>query len=126
MPVAFNTNVGRVRLLIPDIEERSDPRDLRLPPALLFTDEQIQAFLDINSGNIKRAAADAVRVIATTQSLLLKVLSTDDKSTDGAKLGAELRAQAKRLTDEADADDKRSIGFDIAEWTPQPRDYAWH
>ena len=53
-------------------------------------------------------------------------MSTDDKSTDGAKLGAELRAQAKRLTDEADADDKRDIGFDIAPWTPQPRDYAWH
>ena len=126
MPVAFDTNVGRVRLLIPDIEERSDPRDLRLPPSYLFTDEQIQAFLDINNGNVKRAAADAVRVIATTQSLLLKVLSTDDKSTDGAKLGAELRAQAKRLTDEADADDKRDISFDIAPWTPQPRDYAWH
>ena len=121
MPVAFSTNVGRVRLLIPDIEERSDPRDLRLPPSLLFTDEQIQAFLDINSGNVKRAAADALRVIATTQSLLLKVLSTD-----GAKLGAELRAQSKRLTDEADSDDKRDIGFDVAEWTPQPRDYAWH
>lgn len=126
MPVAFNTNVGRVRLLIPDIEERSDPRDLRLPPSYLFTDEQIQAFLDINNGNIKRAAADAKNTIATVQALLLKVLSTDDKSTDGAKLGAELRAQAKRLTDEADADDKRDIGFDIAEWTPQPRDYAWH
>ena len=114
------------RQLIPDIEERSDPRDLRQPPALLFTDEQIQAFLDINSGNVKRAAADAVRVIATTQSLLLKVLSTDDKSTDGAKLGAELRAQSKRLMDEADSDDKRDIGFDVAEWTPQPQDYAWH
>ena len=126
MPVAFNTNVGRVRLLIPDIEERSDPRDLRQPPSLLFTDEQIQAFLDINDGNIKRAAADAKNTIATVQALLLKVLSTDDKSTDGAKLGAELRAQAKRLTDEADADDKRGIGFDIAPWTPQPRDYAWH
>ena len=126
MPVAFNTNVGRVRLLIPDIEERSDPRDLRQPPSLLFADEQIQAFLDINNGNVKRAAADAVRVIATTQSLLLKVLSTDDKSTDGAKLGAELRAQSKRLMDEADSDDKRNLGFDVAEWTPQPRDYAWH
>ena len=80
----------------------------------------------INSGNVKRAAADALRVIATTQSLLLKVLSTDDKSTDGAKLGAELRAQSKRLTDEADSDDKRDIGFDIAPWTPQPQDYAWH
>lgn len=126
MPVAFNTNVGRVRLLIPDIEERSDPRDLRLPPAYLFTDEQIQAFLDINNGNVKRAAADAKNTIATVQALLLKVLSTDDKSTDGAKLGAELRAQAKRLMDEADSDDKRSLGFDVAEWTPQPRDYAWH
>ena len=64
--------------------------------------------------------------IATVQALLLKVLSTDDKSTDGAKLGAELRAQSKRLMDEADSDDKRDIGFGIAEWTPQPRDYAWH
>lgn len=126
MPVAFNTNVGRVRLLIPDIEERSDPRDLRQPPSLLFTDEQIQAFLDINDGVIKRAAADAVRVIATTQSLLLKVLSTDDKSTDGAKLGAELRAQSKRLMDEAADDDKRALGFNVTGWTPQPQDYAWH
>ena len=37
MPVAFNTNVGRVRLLIPDIEERSDPRDLRSISVILST-----------------------------------------------------------------------------------------
>lgn len=126
MDVDYTTDVGRVRLLIPDTEERSDPRDLRIPPAPLFADEQIQAFLAINNGNIKRAAADALRTIATTQSLLLKVLSTDDKSTDGAKLGAELRAQSKRLMDEADSDDKRDLGFDIAPFAIQPRDWAWH
>ena len=126
MDVDYTTDVGRVRLLIPDTEERSDPRDLRISPAPLFADEQIQAFLAINNGNIKRAAADALRTIATTQSLLLKVLSTDDKSTDGAKLGAELRAQSKRLMDEADSDDKRDLGFDIAPFAIQPRDWAWH
>ena len=126
MPVAFNTNVGRVRLLIPDIEERSARRPLRPPRSPPFPGDQIQAFLVLHSYHVQPTPPDALRVIATTQSLLLKVLSTDDKSTDGAKLGAELRAQSKRLMDEADSDDKRDIGFDIAEWTPQPRDYAWH
>jgi hypothetical protein len=55
--------------------------------------------------NIKKAAAQAKLVLATSESLINKVIRTTDYTTDGAKLGAELRAQAKQLQDEARADE---------------------
>ena len=44
-------------------------------------------------------------MLATSEALINKVIRTSDYTTDGAKLGAELRAQAKQLNDEADRDD---------------------
>jgi hypothetical protein len=58
------------------------------------------------SNNVKRAAAQAKLVLATSEALINKVISTYDYKTDGAKLGAELREQAKALREEADNDDK--------------------
>jgi hypothetical protein len=54
---------------------------------------------------VKRAAAQAKLVLATSEALINKVIRTADYTTDGAKLGAELRAQAKELQAEADKDD---------------------
>ena len=119
-------NIEQVRLLIPDLVKLDDPRDLSAAPEYLFTDDQLQGYLDIEKDNVKRAAARAILAIATTEALILKVITTDDKATDGAKLGAELRAQAKQLRDEA-IEDERLVDttFVYVPFNGIPVDHAW-
>lgn len=98
-PPDYSTTIGQVRLLVPDTEQLGDS------PTYLFSDPQIQALLALYSNNVKRAAAQAKLVLATSEALINKVIKTYDYQTDGAKLGAELRAQAAELKAEADRDD---------------------
>lgn len=98
-PPDYSTTIGQVRLLVPDTEQLGDS------PTYLFSDPQIQALLALYSNNVKRAAAQAKLVLATSEALINKVIKTYDYQTDGAKLGAELRAQAADLRAEADRDD---------------------
>ena len=104
-PPDYATAIGQVRLLIPDVEQLENPADATAEAAYIFDDHQIQAFVSLYSNNVKRAAAQAKLVLATSEALINKVIRTADYTTDGAKLGAELRAQAKQLQDEADKDD---------------------
>ncbi len=104
-PPDYATAVGQVRLLIPDTEQLIDLADAEQHSEYIFSDAQVQAFLTLYSNNVKRAAAQAKLVLATSESLINKVIRTADYTTDGAKLGAELRAQAKALQEEADKDD---------------------
>jgi hypothetical protein len=115
-PPDYSTAVGQVRLLIPDVEQLGDT------PAYIFSDSQITAFLSMYSNGIKRAAAQAKLVLASSETLINKVISTYDLKTDGAKLGAELRAQAEALRQEAiedeqeDANDTLTIVNQSAAW----------
>jgi hypothetical protein len=104
-PPDYATGIGQVRLLIPDTEQLENPADLTADAEYIFDDHQIQAFLTLYSNNVKRAAAQAKLVLATSESLINKVIRTSDYNTDGAKLGAELREQSKQLQAEADKDD---------------------
>ena len=104
-PPDYATALGQVRLLIPDTEQLENPADPTAEAAYIFDDHQIQAFVSLYSNNVKRAAAQAKLVLATSEALINKVIRTADYNTDGAKLGAELREQAKQLRDEADKDD---------------------
>ena len=104
-PPDYSTAVGQVRLLIPDTEQLENPADPTADPSYIFDDHQIQAFVSLYSNNVKRAAAQAKLVLATSEALINKVIRTADYNTDGAKLGAELREQAKQLQEEADKDD---------------------
>lgn len=103
-PVDYTTSVGQVRLLIPDTAPTPYP-DLDY----IFADAQITALLGLFNGNVKRAAAQAKDIIATDEVLLVQVVRTDDLSVDGAKVAAELRAQAKSLRDQADAADQAEV-----------------
>lgn len=103
-PVNYTTDVGKVRLLIPDTAVSPMP-DLDF----IFSDDQITTLLGLFDGNVKRAAAQAKDIIATDELLLVKVVRTDDLSVDGAKIAAELRAQAKSLRDQADAADETEL-----------------
>jgi hypothetical protein len=104
-PPDYTTAIGQVRLLIPDVEQLDNLADPTASAEYLFNDSQIQAFLALYSNNVKRAAAQAKLVLATSEALINKVIRTADYTTDGAKLGAELRAQAQLLMSEADKDD---------------------
>ena len=104
-PPDYSTVIGQIRLLIPDVEQLQNLADSTADDSYLFNDDQIQAFATLYSNNVKRAAAQAKLVLATSEALINKVIRTADYTTDGAKLGAELRAQAKQLQDEADKDD---------------------
>jgi len=104
-PPNYATAIGQVRLLIPDTEQLDNPATSTVEAEYVFDDHQIQALLTLYSNNVKRAAAQAKLVLATSEALINKVIRTADYNTDGAKLGAELREQSKQLQAEADRDD---------------------
>lgn len=110
MATDYNTPVGQVRLLIGD--ESATP---------IFSDEQITGFLAINP-IMKRAAADALDAIASSEALLSKKITTQDRATDGPAVAAELRKHAIQLRAQADADDDTEDSyFDITPFQPY-----WH
>lgn len=125
-PPDYSTTIGQVRLLIPDVEQLANLADPAASPSYIFNDSQIQAFLSLYANSVKRAAAQAKLVLATSEALINKVIRTADYTTDGAKLGAELRAQAAELRAEADRDEAEDSYEEIAivSFTTKP-DNSW-
>lgn len=82
------------------------------PDGDMFTAEQVTDFLDLAAGNVKRAAARALLVIAASEVLISKKIRTQDLSTDGPAVAEALRKLAKDLLDEADAEDEE-LGTDF-------------
>lgn len=106
------TPAGKVRLLINDIS--NDP---------VFEDDDILGFLGLENGNIKRAAAQALDVIADDEALTGKVITSGDKNTNGPAVAASLRARATSLRAQAVYDlsqDEDEAYFDIVPMTPLP------
>lgn len=87
MAIDYTTDTGQVRLLIADTD----------PDNEIFTDDQLDGYLAIQHGSIKRAAADALDAIATSEALISKVITTQDRSSDGAKVADALRDHANAL-----------------------------
>jgi hypothetical protein len=100
MPIDYTSAVGQVRLLINDVDE----------PNLVFPDDQLEAFLTLESGSVKRAAAQAIDAQATNEALAAKVLKTHAKETDGAKLADAMRKHADSLRKQADRDEDLADG----------------
>lgn len=105
------TDLGMIRLLIPDMSE--------LHP--LFTDAQLTALLTLE-GSRRRAAAQALETAATSEVMVSKVIRTrDGLQTNGAQVSAEMRARAAVLRKQADdAGDAGGIDtyFDIVDVVP--------
>lgn len=124
MAIDVTTPVGQVRLLIADMSEDESRQ--------ILTNDMITGYLTLagmtpddapRSWTVRRAAASALDAIATSETLVSKVIRTQDLSTDGAKVGAELRAQAKALRDQATADEDASYDDDsigVLEFNPYP------
>ncbi len=102
------TPEGQVRLLLNDVD--ASP---------VFTDDEITAFLAIEGGNVKRAAAQAIDTNADNEVLASKVLRTQDLQTDGAKLADALRKRAQSLRDQAIADEQAEGYFEIVDTIPR-------
>jgi len=109
----IDRDISRVRLLIADL-----PRDgeAGCGTGTLLTDVQVEDLLDLSGGNVKRAAARALRTIATSEVLLSKKITQQDLSVDGPAVAAELRAQADALDAEAQRDEDRAGGGTGAFW----------
>lgn len=122
--IDYTSPIGQVRVLIPDLRKLEDLRDLRNEPRYLFTDDEILAFLAVNNGNVKRAAADACDAIGMDKALQLLVLKTDDKQTDGAKLLDAIVKRAKTLREQAKEDDENNLSFDVVYPSFEPVDWA--
>lgn len=101
MAIDYTSALGQVRLLIADLDEA----------AFIFTDEILTGYLGLNGDSVHRAAADALDAIATTEVLLAKKIRTQDLSTDGPAVAAELRKQAAALRTKADAADAAAGSF---------------
>lgn len=73
--------------------------------------------------SIRKAAAEALDAIATSETLVGKVIRSQDLSTDGTKVAASLRAQADRMRARAD-DEEYAAGEDaglaVLEFNPWP------
>ena len=122
--IDYISPIGQVRVLIPDLRKLEDLRDLRNEPRYLFTDDEILAFLAVNNGNVKRAAADACDAIGMDKALQLLVLKTDDKQTDGAKLLDAIVKRAKTLREQAKEDDENNLSFDVIMPSYEPVDWV--
>lgn len=107
-PTDYATDVGKIRLLIPDTAVDTSNN-------YLFSDDQLTALLGLYDDNVKRSAAQAKDIIASETTMLLKYVVTDDLQVDGPKVAAELRAQAKELRAQADTSDNSEVFdyFDI-------------
>lgn len=82
------TPIGRIRLLIGDKEQTG----------ALFSDEELDALLALENGNVYLAAANALDIIATDQVMVLKVIKlVGSLETDGAKVAVAIREQASIL-----------------------------
>ncbi|GAA0403050.1 hypothetical protein GCM10009530_63790 [Microbispora corallina] len=109
--IDYASDVGQVRLLIPDTDEANP----------LLSDAQIGGYLAMEGGDVKLAAAQALDAIASSEALISKKLTTmDGASTDGPAVAAELRARAQALRDQvAEGLGDADAGFDIVDFDPQ-------
>jgi hypothetical protein len=86
MALDYTTTAAQVRLLINDTTE--DP---------VFSDAEITAFLVMEGSVVKLAAAQALDTIADDEALTGKVITTQDLTTNGPLVAAQLRERAATL-----------------------------
>lgn len=96
----FSSDGAKVRLLISDIDTA----------APIFNDASVEAFLSLAGGNVKRAAAAALLVIAVNETLVQKRLTLLDLRTDGPAEAEALRKLAAQYRAEADEEAATAAG----------------
>ncbi|EMQ98349.1 hypothetical protein [Paeniglutamicibacter gangotriensis] len=107
----YTTPTGQVRLLIADLAEPPIFDDMILEGYLAMHDYVVGDPDSIKRTGVWRAAADALDAIATSEALTSKKIRTQDLSTDGPAVAAELRKQAAVLRAKADQADAEADSF---------------
>lgn len=102
----LTTDIGKVRL-------KSADRFLDDSSKYIFTDEEIQAFLDLENDSILRAAASAVEAIAQDENLVKGKIKILDLQLDSTAVAKEMRQYAKSLREQAA--ENEDFTFDYAE-----------
>lgn len=101
-----STDLGKSRLLTFDT-------DISNP---IYQDEEHQAFLDLNAGNVRLAAAQAIDAIAGNEAYVQKMIKMLDLMTNGPQTAMALRAAADELRRQVyEGSGDFSGMFDIAE-----------
>lgn len=122
MAIDFTTAVGKVRLITADFDD--------VP---LLSDAFIEGYLGLHKWAADAptvftdqllwlASADILEAMATTESLLSKKITTQDLSTDGPAVAADLRKQAATLRGKAaqrDAEEQAAAAEDVFMIVPQ-------
>lgn len=104
------SSVDAVRLLIADTDTDNQ----------VLTDDQIKGFLVIETGSVKRAAAQALEAIAVSEALVSKVIRTQDLQTDGSKVATALMARATALRTQAEDDEDHEAGWQVIDFRNPP------
>lgn len=99
------TDIGRVRRTIPDKVETD----------AFWTDEEIQSFLDDESGDWRKATALALETMASDDLLVLKVIRVQNIETNTDRMAKVLFERAKSLRELA-ASSGAGDSFEIAEF----------
>lgn len=105
------TDRGRVRLLLGDTDSDN----------ALFDDDAMDAFLSLGNDEVLLAAAFGADGIASSEKIILKVITIMDLKTDGATLAREWRMQAAAWRAvHAEGVGEEGDDFDIAEMVVDP------
>lgn len=109
-----STPIELVRVLIPDFE----PVFGESKNEYLFTDEDIERYLEVANGNVLRAAGHAMIAVGNSEALISKVIQTQDLKTDGSKVQQQWRESGQALFKRADIEDADSASsyFDIIDY----------
>ncbi|ASX99255.1 hypothetical protein SEA_MOLIVIA_31 [Arthrobacter phage Molivia] len=110
-PPNYQTPVGQVRSLIPDIKKYDDPENPLADAAYIFEDDQIQAFLAVNGDKVKLAAAQAIDALAINEAYISKKIRTEDLSTDGPAVADAMRKGADALRRQQ-RDEDQALGLE--------------
>ena len=118
------SDIEKMRVLIPDNEQVFDGD-------YLFSDNDLNAYLEVANGSVLRAASYAVLAIANSEAMISKVIKTQDLSTNGAAVADALRLTAKQLADRADKEDDLAGEFylnfvDYGYGTTRPELTEWN
>lgn len=102
-------DIAYVRLLIGDAA--TEP---------ILSDLELDALVRRAGGSLLYAAADALDAIAASEALVSKKITTQDLSTDGPAVAAELRKQAAGLRARADQQSAK-MAWGLAIFNPNRR-----
>jgi hypothetical protein len=90
-PPAFDTPTGQVRLLTGDTNPTDVDTATDMGTYLWYSDEEIQALLDLKNDSPQRTAIFILRMVSLTPAMQLKKWSSADLSVDGPAITRALR-----------------------------------